>query len=906
VIDWKVVAKKIEGIVLADEKLPIPPKKDGRDSTVAYQHLDVGQRKSLRIIAQRLPQNGIIIADEVGMGKTRIATTLTKAVIEAGGRVAILVPPGLGPQWGDELRKSYVQGVPEVIRSLNAYLNAWADDKKDHKPWASHSTLIISHAFCNWQVKSNPKKGPGNSNTKKNWKWSLLPQTLALVQAQLRESGRVPRGMKNNVEFKGHSGKPVANAAEWIARESNRQILHSLAQEEAFSHWGSGSPLLDPESYRKHTEYRKGLERVIGLGLGDFDLVVIDEAHKSRGVESNLERLLANVIAPSANARRLAMTATPIELNVDQWQQILERIGVKDESANNAIAKYDAAVRLVRQLPNDKQARKEFIEAAKGKKKNRTDGFERLLGKYLLRRDKREVESVKAFVMRTGKKHSDYRRLSEIAVQTAELSVAWKQAVCAAEALSFVSRGLYGDDGKRLSRGEIEKTKYLRLTLGNGHGISTLMDETQRDKSDMSNDKEEVAIYAMPDDEKSENKKIVRIEWWKSVMSRAFQGDSGQRTGESALYEHPAILAAVDAIETVCRHGEKVLVFGRFTKPMQALVHLLNAREMLRCFESEAPWPQEKVHRSEQTAVEAVLRKRGKSETLKQINEWLSKQYGQLENQRESFRNDLRDTIRLGLTLADLKDRPRASAMFTAFSSRPDEQIAPVARAIHEALADEDLKNPSSVARAFESLITAASDRDDGFAYGDGELDHTEAGQLWSALMERLSEEYGRQEGSFARLMNGNTKPHTRRLLQLAFNREHASPKVLVAQSMVGREGLNLHEACRTVILLHAEWNPGVVEQQIGRVDRLNSLWEKKLERAIVQNSPADALPKIEIRPVIFQGTYDEHNWKVLIKRWDDLRAQLHGIVITPSIAENLPPERGRRINACAPNFSPS
>jgi hypothetical protein len=123
---------------------------------------------------------------------------------------------------------------------------------------------------------------------------------------------------------------------------------------------------------------------------------------------------------------------------------------------------------------------------------------------------------------------------------------------------------------------------------------------------------------------------------------------------------------------------------------------------------------------------------------------------------------------------------------------------------------------------------------------------------------------------------------------------------------MVGREGLNLHEACRTVILLHAEWNPGVVEQQIGRVDRLNSLWEKKLERAIVQNSPADALPKIEIRPVIFQGTYDEHNWKVLIKRWDDLRAQLHGIVITPSIAENLPPERGRRINACAPNFSPS
>jgi SNF2 family DNA or RNA helicase len=52
---------------------------------------------------------------------------------------------------------------------------------------------------------------------------------------------------------------------------------------------------------------------------------------------------------------------------------------------------------------------------------------------------------------------------------------------------------------------------------------------------------------------------------------------------------------------------------------------------------------------------------------------------------------------------------------------------------------------------------------------------------------------------------------------------------VLVAQSVVGREGLNLHRACRTVILLHPEWNPGVVEQQIGRVDRLSSYWEQLL-----------------------------------------------------------------------------
>ena len=126
--------------------------------------LNDGQRASLKAVATRMPNNGIIIADEVGMGKTRIATTVTKAVIDAGGRVAILVPPGLGFQWGDELRKSHVEGVPEILRSLDAYLYAWSSitrgknpKPKDHAPWANYKTLIFSHAFCNWQVQSNTR-----------------------------------------------------------------------------------------------------------------------------------------------------------------------------------------------------------------------------------------------------------------------------------------------------------------------------------------------------------------------------------------------------------------------------------------------------------------------------------------------------------------------------------------------------------------------------------------------------------------------------------------------------------------------------------------------------------------------------------------------------------------------------
>ncbi|MBK6579793.1 MAG: hypothetical protein IPG17_27135 [Sandaracinaceae bacterium] len=153
----------------------------------------------------------------------------------------------------------------------------------------------------------------------------------------------------------------------------------------------------------------------------------------------------------------------------------------------------------------------------------------------------------------------------------------------------------------------------------------------------------------------------------------------------------------------------------------------------------------------------------------------------------------------------------------------------------------------------------------------------------------------------------GDVRLKTRRLLQAAFNRQHSYPRVLIAQSIVGREGLNLHQACRIVLLLHPEWNPGVVEQQIGRVDRLGSQWTKALERALAEGVPADKLPRIEVHSILFGGTYDEHHWGVLMQRWRDLRAQLHGVVIPPGEVGDEPTHReiADGLNRKAPNFAP-
>jgi hypothetical protein len=333
---------------------------------------------------------------------------------------------------------------------------------------------------------------------------------------------------------------------------------------------------------------------------------------------------------------------------------------------------------------------------------------------------------------------------------------------------------------------------------------------------------------------------------------------------------------------------------------------------MLRTLERGEHWPQSKVDCEEWIAAQAAHRQMGLQPILsrEELDFRLADGYRQLENARERFRRHLVE--RLGEGLADHGgDLTLERSIFEAFrraSERETSEIANLARALHalgvEAVDTDDDKRRA--ARVFVDLIGALRARNEGDEDGDGQLDEGEATQLWRTLSERLTSEFSRSEGAHARLLFGGTESATRRLLQLAFNREHGNPRVLVAQSMVGREGLNLHRACRTVVLLHPEWNPGVVEQQIGRVDRIGSRWQRLCaERAKLADSDTD-WPRIEIRPVIFKGTYDEQNWAVLRERWRDLRAQLHGIVLQEGEVHADLHEIVRKINADAPRFSPT
>lgn len=852
--------------------------------------LNEGQRASLRAIADRLPKNGVVIADEVGMGKTRIAVEVARAVVESGGRVAILVPPGLGYQWQRELRDGWVQ-APPILRSLWAYLKAWESSQPgEQQPWFEQSVVVVSHAFTNWHLGENSDP----------WRWALLPELYACWRK--RVDNRYPRNYHGDGKL---SDTWVRQAAESICaavpEDSHHpawQLFNSLAEH---TPWPNA---LEAGEYGRNENLRPWLERAVGLGLGVFDLIILDEAHKSRGDDSGLSRLLDKVIVRSAEARCLAMTATPVELDIGQWRHTLSRIGLEGvdmDTINDCIENYAAAVERIRLTWRSSPEAREHYHAAASK-------FQQALSPYLLRRDKRKDPTILRYVEYSKQPFDTYRQEREIIVDLGGLSLEWKKAVCAAEALSVTVRNAEDPVAKR-----------LRLTIANGHGIAALLDQVKRNEDDEHQEEHDRQmadnghIPALPE-AKADDKRKARAQWWLNNIQTAFA-----QAGEP-LFDHPAILAAVHAIEEATGQGEKVLVFGRFTRPLRALANLLNAREMLRRLEQGRPWPQSKVQgdregdidTSEWPAVCAAHRQLKSKLPLDQVDSSLNEQYKQLEVLRKKLRKDLTENLEQGLeeiqaslrirTLADKLGDPAHGLVEDSNERHPPILVC---RAIAEVLGDSsDKPKPSDYARLFIQVIDAASDQDAGDADAEEAYDETEITNTWKQLTERLHEEYNRPQGGFARLMYGGTNPPSRRMIQLAFNRQSGFPKVLVAQSMVGREGLNLHEACRIVVLLHPEWNPGVVEQQIGRVDRLGSRWEKKLEEAIQTGSEP---PRIEIRPVIFSSTYDEHNWAVLRERWDDLRAQLHGIVV-PSRLKFDDPDSGcfaDELSKAAPSFNP-
>lgn len=156
----------------------------------------------------------------------------------------------------------------------------------------------------------------------------------------------------------------------------------------------------------------------------------------------------------------------------------------------------------------------------------------------------------------------------------------------------------------------------------------------------------------------------------------------------------------------------------------------------------------------------------------------------------------------------------------------------------------------------------------DGHLYNPGDSRH----HLYEATRLRGT------DSPFVALVNGETAPDTRERIFAGFN-SPLMPDVLVCTS-VGQEGIDLHRHCRHVVHYDLAWNPAVVEQRTGRVDRIGS---KTFRERSVELGGGDA--HLSVGVPFLAGTYDERMYEEL-----RLRAQtfevLTGGDLTPDELE--------------------
>jgi hypothetical protein len=302
---------------------------------------------------------------------------------------------------------------------------------------------------------------------------------------------------------------------------------------------------------------------------------------------------------------------------------------------------------------------------------------------------------------------------------------------------------------------------------------------------------------------------------------------------------HPKMQAVVDRVVELWALGEKVVVFCHYRKTGQALVrHISTAVE-------RRLW----LDLSARTGVpvrnaEVIVERFGKRfDANDPMARHLHSAFEQLVAERSGI------SATEAAHLHEIVRRFVRSSIFVARYFDPTAESSPalMTRAM-------DTRDGSGISlrerlRAFVRFFAALKDAER-TQYLEA-LERVQPG----ARGERTSDGEDPDAGTLlpnVRLANGNTRQDARQRLMLSFNTPFF-PDILVASSVLA-EGVDLHLNCRHVIHHDLSWNPSDIEQRTGRVDRLGSKAEQ------VRHSVEVYLPFVA-------ETQDEKQFRVVMDR---------------------------------------
>lgn len=843
------------------------------------------QHETAAELCRRLAeQPGVVLADEVGMGKTFVALAVAASVALAdrGAPVVVMVPPGVAEKWVKEFavfqRRCLAAGTPMLrvtetpIRNGTDFL-ALLDDPPDRRK----DLIVLTHGALSRRI-SDPwvelsvvrqalVNRHGAAETRAiiaRWARSLFndsPFTSELVADLLvaptdrwrsiaeRRSvplpdDPVPRSVVEAIEHVDLAG--VREALALVPERSSAYIKERLRD--------------------ARRELRSAVRAAWPEILGSIDvglpLLILDEAHHVKN-DNKLARLFANPEAEDdAEAltgalggmfeRMLFLTATPFQLGHGELLRVLARFhGVRWEPPLDR-GRFASQLEALSKALDTTQADAMRLERAWGRLEpadasafdsnapagDQSDRVTSAMAAAEHLRDSMHAAEtlLRPWVIRHMRPGKDSRRtyLPGTAILNQPDAPPGGLPLAGDPSLPFLlatrAQVLVGLHGLRDDR---QARAFFAEGLASSFEAYRL---TRVNQSVGTDDREQTPSTPLPPE----------IAWYLEHIDDAIP--AGPSSEMDAGAGHPKIEAVVERAAQLWDSGEKVVLFCFYVETGKALRAHLSRR--LRTDIGRMAAAKLGIDPADQDAVFAELTRIGdrieqnplRSEIEEQIRVRLNIDALDVDEQEQAVQV-VRRFLRTPSFLARFVDLGSAGA-------RSADLRAPVLAALNRpdgsgsSMADKIERFGASLVNMVDEERTEILDALTKVTTGDirdrSDFDPGEGASAGDSFLPNV------------RLANGSVPSDRRRRLMLGFNSPFF-PEVLIASAVMA-EGVDLHLECRYVIHHDLDWSPSTLEQRTGRVDRIGS----KSERV--------GLP-IDIYEPYLAGMYDEKVYRVVKDR---------------------------------------
>jgi len=850
------------------------------------------QRRTANDILQRLKtQEGVILADQVGMGKTYVALAVAASQILSTpdlGQVVIFVPAAVADKWVREWRKfsesllepgSGIRCVDHALRSGEELLKKLDDhtNERAHIIVVTHTALtsslkddfiqlaLLHHATRHLKTGAElrqriAKWSTGNSGLFRNSRFKDAKDVVKLLDTP-PSNWRATWQIRTGEEL---ADDPVPGALERAVKKiSLKELKATIEALPIRSSVGIKERLNDArEALNAATQV--AWKWMLSSTDLDLPLLIVDEAHRLKNPDTNIGRLFGKrSVDPKDGAldgtfrRMLFMTATPFELGHKELIQVLGRMDAVRPLEQPELPSLPERLKVLEKVLTEAQSKADGLDKAWGRLSIdevavfdtwsptaiapagiaavAREAWEH--AKLAVKARKEMHQALKPWIIRHEReRRRDYQ--CGAAISTDGDKKSGGLATPEHLALPF----LLAARAQALAIDEKQERPYFAYGIASSFEafLRSGVDRDERDSDEAEREKD--------GDSETLSEQIPAagaIGWYQGEIARALKSER-VRDG------HPKIQATVEKAAQLWLEGEKCLIFCWYIRTGEVVERALTTRIDGLIAEKAA------------AALGTDSPEETKTELDRIANRLFRSDSASYEHLRQRLREALFEAAGCNDDVVDLVvdsairhlRTPSYLVRYTELSRTiDDEQVwAGICGA-----------NPRGIVllerwRVFAERLASARTQ---FEKAHAEDAHDgEFARIHDALLGAESEEeHAAQRGAKlvpVRRASGGTAREIRERLIAVFNTP-LFPDVLVASSVMG-EGIDLHLECRFVIHHDLDWNPSVLEQRTGRLDRIGALAERE-DKNIVVYEPYLA------------GTHDEKMFLVVKDRaqWFDI-----------------------------------